>query len=72
MCSVLPSAGRIQSSSNTSGLLGVDATLLPLVSSLWNSQPDPNLVRSDWRPSGTAGGPGLACLGLIQMHVTWI
>lgn len=50
MCSVLPSAGRIQSSSNTSGLLWVNATLLALVSlSAGSSQPDPNLVQAETR-----------------------
>ena len=46
VCSVQPSAGRIQSSCNTRRALGVDATFLPLDSlSCENSHPDPNPVR---------------------------
>lgn len=49
VCSVLLSAGRIQSSSNISGAMGVEAaTLLPLGRlPCGNSQPDPNLVQAE-------------------------
>lgn len=52
VCSVLPSAGRIQSSSNTPGVLRVNATPPALVSlSGGNGQPDPNLVQAETRRS---------------------
>lgn len=45
VCSVLPSAGRIQSSLNTRRALGVDATFLPLDSlPCENSHPDPKPI----------------------------